>query len=198
MTQQHLFCQRAGSCCSMRRRPSFPKPACRRRLYALVAVVAAVHGGLTFCCTAPLRTVCKLAGVRRQKACLQAVASEDGATERSWKVDFPQLGMENVPQEDEAEYLARFRLIAEALPGGEDALLQLVNNGHRTVLWFGQDHLRAALAKCRAVFGEERAMDVIMKNPRVLTMAPRDIEKNKGQVETLADGMGFLQQFGLR
>lgn len=92
--------------------------------------------------------------------------------------------------ETEEDVRATFRAIAGVVGSEADALVVLRRN--LAVLVFTKGQLQAAGQVLIERLGRERAREVILKNPGVLTIEPEMLKKNMDQTLILAEVVGFF------
>lgn len=91
---------------------------------------------------------------------------------------------------DEAGLRRSFRAIAAAA-GNEEAALEALRR-NRAVILFGQGQIRAAGEVLVKALGRERATEVILKNPGVLTIDPDRLRENMVSVTAAAEVIDLI------
>lgn len=97
----------------------------------------------------------------------------------------PQWRSLELGPQTEQQLRRRFRALTTAAGGEEAALTAMRKN--IAVMYFGEGQIQRAGEVLQRSLGKERAMEVIQKNPGVLTITPRNLENNIGYVCLAAD-----------
>mmetsp|Transcript_19962 Transcript_19962/g.56304 ORF Transcript_19962/g.56304 Transcript_19962/m.56304 type:complete len:197 (+) Transcript_19962:80-670(+) len=180
------------------------------RTFVLLGVAAAAFGfsellgigfslgGASFCGSASAsRQMTACMPLRAAEGVSPTTSAAGGDAAREY---FSKLGFKDLDAEVEEDFVARFRVISSAL-GGESEAYEVVN-AKKQVLYYGVEHLEGCVSALREHLGQERAADVIRKNPAALTIPAAEVAKNHEQIASFADSVSFLaglgKQLGLR